>query len=196
MTRRIKYVLGPDDLEIIEQAPLSEKEKQVLRCVATNEEITRCAELLGVTRQTVYYMLRKAYPKYDEFRQKIRTITLQQGQPRKTIERKQEQQEQGEEETKPLTRVSPERQTQSASLRKLGLIASKEAEKLVKLYVEIGRKFYNEFKEIQAITGKDWETLVEEAYKTYILYQEELEEQEEIETRILQKIIETLIEQE
>ena len=106
---------------------------------------------------------------------------------------KKERPKKKEEELKTASRVSPERLAESAALKKVGLIAAKQAEKLVSLYQLIGQLFYEKFIEIKETTGKEWEELVEEAYEAYVNYG--IEREEITEEEILATIIKELIEE-
>ncbi len=106
----------------------------------------------------------------------------------KEPEKKERPKRQDKEELKTASRVSPERLAESAALKKVGLIAAKQAEKLVSLYQRIGQLFYEKFIEIKETTGKEWEELVEEAYQAYINHgierEEEIDEYEILATLI------------
>ena len=106
---------------------------------------------------------------------------------------KKERPKKKEEELKTSSRVSPERLAESAALKKVGLIAAKQAEKLVSLYQKIGQLFYERFIEIKETTGKEWEELIEEAYEAYINHG--IEREEITEEEILATLIKELIEE-
>ena len=211
-----RYMLNDNDVPILD-ACLAMQEidtlcHRVLACRAEGHTYQECAKRFQKSRIWYAKKLAKCFQAYQackpkainlaragELRQVARTEQAEELEQR-VLEAAEQQEneatateeEKREERVRTRSRVDPERQAESAALKKLGVIAAKQAEQLVALYQRIGQQFYERFKEIKEVLGIEWEELIQAAYETYI--QHGIEREEITEEEIIATIIKTMME--